>query len=248
MAISSLTLDHEGLEEKLQARDGPLRQCSKAIRKLITNTELAVESLREIADDINSYNQIEETKKATKYCYQIGGAVVAAYGIKGMLECGISDFMPNFISAMGVVLGISSIVISTAGLRHLNRGLDCKVKSIVENQVVPLMDQLQNSIKELQMQWKGVVGMCATLCVSTASQTTWINYLNSLDIPLSTITPAKLSANAIRSIWAFVQDKKHPTAEQVNKLLAQLQQQIKDLKNAEQQLNKMLSQISDVTN
>ena len=247
MEVTPTTVDPvllEGLVKRLQAKDGPLRQCSKAISRLITDMELAVESLEEIADDINSYNQSEEIKRATKYCYQLGGGVVAAHGIKGMLDCGISDIL----SSIGILLGTSSIVIATAGLRHLNRDLDRKVNSIVENQVVPLMDRLQDSIKELQVHWKGVAGVCATLCVSTVSQMTWINYLDSLDTPPSTITPVKSSANALRSIWAFVQDKRHPTAEQIiNQLLPQLHQQIKDLKDAKQQLDKMTSQISDVT-
>ena len=234
--------------EKLQAKEGPLSQCSKAIRTVISGSELAVDYLERIVDYIDHYNDQEfvHFEKAAGCSIQLAGSVAAVFGVKRLLQYGLSEF-ETFPSVVDVTLGACLVIFGTGILRQINYKVDIKVNGTVKNKVVPLMEKLQNSISELQMQWSSVSGVCAVLCANTGDQTTWLNCLNSLEMSPTIITTIKSSANVFSSVYGFFRNKKHPTIEQiVNQLLPWLQQQIKELKIAEQQINKIRANIKDV--
>ena len=244
-----VTMEATGLSkvviEKLQAKVGPLSQCSKAIRTVISDSEIAVDYLERIVDYIDHYNDVQ-FERAVGCSIQLAGSVAAVCGVKGLLQYGLSEF-ETFPSVVGVTLGACLVVFGTGILRQINAKVDIEVNGHVKNNVVPLMEKLQSSISELQMRWSSVSGVCAVLCANTGNQTTWLNSLNSLEISPTIITTIKSSANIFSSVYGFLRNKKHPTIERIVKqLLPWLQQQIKELKIAEQQINKIRANISDV--
>ena len=230
------------LLERLQANNGLVIQCSKAIRRMISDSEVVVKSLKSIVDDIDRHNELVDFGRILGYSMQMGGGVVAVSGIIGLFKHGIAEFeyTRNMIS------GTSLLVFGMVFIKVFNTEQYFETKRIIENQVVPLMKKLRGSIKELQTQWKDVGGVCSTLCVSRPNQMIQPNC--SPDVSQTTTTSVKSLANILHSIREFVRDKKRPTSEQIiSHLLLWLQQQIKELKNAEQQLNKTATKINDIT-
>jgi len=59
--------------------------------------------------------------------------------------------------------------------------------------------------------------------------------------------PVTSSANILHVIWEIIQHKTYPEAKYIiNQLLPWLQQQIKELKNVDYQLNKITTLIGDI--
>jgi len=198
------TPDHillEVLVEKLQANDG-LLQCSTAIRRLISDSELAVECLEGTVHDINRYKFVH-VERALGCGLQFCGGVAAASGITGLLQYGLSN-NDTSLYLIGITFGTLLMACGTGILRSTNTELDYRVNSIVRKQVDPIVKKLQGSTTELQKQWRGAAGMCATLCVHSIKQITWLSYLNCLDISTTTIIPVMSSANIFRSFWEFI--------------------------------------------
>ena len=234
----------EGSVAKLQANNGLLSENSNAVRKLISDSELAVKSLERIVDDIDRYNQFVHIGRQLGYGVQIGGGVVAVLAIKGLFIDDITEFFIG-ICIMGMVCGTSLMMVGMAFIKVFNNELYFETNRIVEHRAVPLLKKLQGSINELKAQWRGVAGVCATLCVNAANQMTQLNYLNSQNMSPTTNTSVKWLANVYHLSWKFVHSKTISTAEQIiEQLLPWLQQQIKYLKNAEQQLNKITTMTS----
>ena len=142
--------------EKLQAKEEPLSQCSKAIKTVISDSELAVDSLERIVDDIILIMlQSSIFGCSFKFC----GSVAAVFGIKGLLQYGLSD-NAILLSVFGVTLGACIVAGGTSILRQTNATLDFKVNKIVKSEFVPPIEKLIGSISELQMQLRAVLGVC----------------------------------------------------------------------------------------
>jgi len=228
----------EVIVEKLQVNDGPL---SKATRRLISCCELTVESLGRILDDINRYNKFIKVAGVLGISCLFLGCVLTVLGIKALFEYGLCDG-EAFLSIYGITFGPFFMAFGACFARHISSELNNWVMKIVENQVVPLVKKLNHLNNKLQIQLRGV-------CTSTANQTTWLSYFNSLDTSTTVITNVKSLIDIQCSICESLKDRNHPAAEHIiNHLLPWLQQHIKELKNVEQKLNKITTLISDVVN
>ena len=232
------TPDHILLEVLVEKSHGPVSECSTAIRSLISHSELAVKSLERIVDDVNRHNKfIQAVRVLGISCIFIGG-VLAILGAEALFYYD-SEIFPSIYA---ITFGPFFMAFGTSFARYIIFEVNDQVMGIMKNQVVPLVKKLKGSNDEFQTQWRGVVGVCT----STAYQITPLSDLNSLDTSISAITDVKSLTAALHSIQQLLKGKKHTTAQCIiNQLLPWLQQQIKELKNAEQQLNKITTLIDD---
>jgi len=233
------TPDHILLEVLVEKLHGPVSQCSTAIRSLISHSELAVESLERIVDDVNRHNKFIQAGRVLGISCIFVGSVLAILGVEALFYYN-GEIFPSIYA---ITFGPFFMAFGTCFARYIILEANDQIMGIMESQVVPLIKKLIGSNDEFQTQWRGVVGACT----STADQITWLSYLNSLDTSISVITDVKSLTVALHSIQEFLKGKKHTTAQRIiNQLLPWLQQQTKELKNAEQQLNKITTLISEV--
>ena len=196
-------------------------ECREVIKRLILDNELIMKRLKRIDEKICWHNQFVELGRSLGYAMQISGFGVVMAQIIDMLKCGIGDF------SWFVLVGISLMALGMIFVKVLNTEMHSKTKKIVENGVVPLIVKLQESVDELQMQCTDVARMCA-------NQMTQLKYFCSLDTSQTTIISF---TNILHLIRWFLHDKTYPTTEQIfDHMLPWLEQHIKELKNAEQQL------------
>jgi len=202
-----------------------------ATRKIMSDSELAVEYLETAADQMNKYNKVVKYS-STAWCCFVMCKSIATIFLACLICCGIVARQ-----LFGVLILLVGLVCIVAGgvviLSRFEGWLNNKVTDMVEDKLVPQVKQLQASIMELQV--------LSTITVAiNGTKTSVILCYQSLRSLQDTIAAANSLKTKICSKCVFLSERRHLKERHekiTNKTLSQLRQKLESVKTSIQLLH-----------
>ena len=201
-----------------------------ANRKIMSDSELAVEYLGTATDQMNKYNKVVKYS-STAWCCFVMCVSIAMIFLAFLIHCDVEGQL------FGVLVLLAGLVCIVAGgvviLSRFEGWLNNKVTDMVEDKLVPQVKQLQLSIMELKV--------LSTITVAiNGTKTLVILRYQSLRSLQDTIAAANSLETKICSNCVFLSERRHLKERRekiTDKALLQLRQKLESVKTSIQQLH-----------